>query len=488
MTAMSVILLTTFLTVGALLDKAGGLQTQKKLLNVTLGPDYDESIRPVKNVSSATDVYFAFWLKQLIDLDERKQILTTAAGIKMFWTDEHFVWNPDEHDSIKTLWVSSQRVWTPTLELWNNAGSESFMVDTTVSIHSEGKVYWDALVVLQSFCKIDFFFFPWDEQECTMEFGPWIMSSEYINMHVMIEEKIHLNPDINVGEFIVENVTLERKANDFEAGEFTVIVVKMHLWRQPLYYILNMIIPCLIIFSITLFGFILPPDSGEKVSLNVTILLSMSLFLGLSSSLMPPTSSKVPLIAQYNIFSMVLVTVSTIMTIYVLRIWHIGPGHKEVPAWIRKWILGYLVKVLCMEGRFVHVIPGDCKTYTQSSGYATIKKTQPRNGSLYENQKYEMKRVGSGEREHNEDQVWRHNQVDQGTHLLLKELKNISSSMKRLVEQKMEEEHEDDVSKEWKQVAIVTNRLFLWVYVILTVTTAAYFFVAYIARTTIHEW
>ena len=38
--------------------------------------------------------------------------------------------------------------------------------------------------------------------------------------------------------------------------------------RRTLYYFFNLIVPCLLIASMAVLGFTLPPDSGEKLSLG----------------------------------------------------------------------------------------------------------------------------------------------------------------------------------------------------------------------------
>uniref|UniRef100_A0A1B0DDW9 Neurotransmitter-gated ion-channel ligand-binding domain-containing protein n=1 Tax=Phlebotomus papatasi TaxID=29031 RepID=A0A1B0DDW9_PHLPP len=38
--------------------------------------------------------------------------------------------------------------------------------------------------------------------------------------------------------------------------------------RRTLYYFFNLIVPCVLIASMALLGFTLPPDSGEKLSLE----------------------------------------------------------------------------------------------------------------------------------------------------------------------------------------------------------------------------
>ena len=67
--------------------------------------------------------------------------------------------------------------------------------------------------------------------------------------------------------------------------------------RRPLYYLFNLLIPCMFLSLVALLTFFLPPESGEKVSLGVTVLLSLTVFLLLVAETMPPTST-VPIIGK----------------------------------------------------------------------------------------------------------------------------------------------------------------------------------------------
>ena len=42
--------------------------------------------------------------------------------------------------------------------------------------------------------------------------------------------------------------------------------------RRTIYYFFNLIVPCVLIASMAVLGFTLPPDSGEKLSLGEKIL------------------------------------------------------------------------------------------------------------------------------------------------------------------------------------------------------------------------
>ena len=65
-----------------------------------------------------------------------------------------------------------------------------------------------------------------------------------------------------------------------------------------------MILPCIILTLIGLLGFLVPVHSGEKASIGVTTLLSMTVFLMIITENMPPDSENLPMIGK-NIYLLV---------------------------------------------------------------------------------------------------------------------------------------------------------------------------------------
>lgn len=78
------------------------------------------------------------------------------------------------------------------------------------------------------------------------------------------------------------------------------VTVYVTMRRRILYYVLNIILPCLSLNLLSLLAFCLPPDAGEKVTLGITVLLSYSVFMLLVAENMPPTSEFVPLIGTLS--------------------------------------------------------------------------------------------------------------------------------------------------------------------------------------------
>ncbi|KAL2744329.1 neuronal acetylcholine receptor subunit alpha-7-like isoform X2 [Vespula maculifrons] len=119
--------------------------------------------------------------------------------------------------------------------------------------------------------------------------------------------------------------------------------------RRTLYYFFNLIVPCVLIASMAVLGFTLPPDSGEKLSLGVTILLSLTVFLNMVAETMPATSDAVPLLGTYFNCIMFMVASSVVSTILILNYHHRNADTHEMSEWVRILFLYWLPCLLRMS-------------------------------------------------------------------------------------------------------------------------------------------
>ena len=78
------------------------------------------------------------------------------------------------------------------------------------------------------------------------------------------------------GEWDIIQMTSIAKNNTRDGKNYSDLIITIHMERRPQFYFMNIIIPCVIIYCLTLFGFCLPPDSGEKVNMNVACYIVIS--------------------------------------------------------------------------------------------------------------------------------------------------------------------------------------------------------------------
>ncbi|XP_010072626.1 PREDICTED: neuronal acetylcholine receptor subunit alpha-10-like, partial [Pterocles gutturalis] len=173
-------------------------------------------------------------------------------------------------------------------------------METNVVLRSDGRITWDSPAITKSSCKVDVSYFPFDGQRCDLTFGSWTHNGNQIDLH-----------------------------NKLDTGDLRVL-----LRRRASFYIFNLLLPCIMVSFLAPLGFYLPADSGEKVSLGVTVLLALTVFQLLVAESMPPSES-VPLIGKYYIATMTMITASTTLTIFIMNVHHCGPGAQPVPPWAR---------------------------------------------------------------------------------------------------------------------------------------------------------
>ncbi|XP_067885063.1 neuronal acetylcholine receptor subunit alpha-7-like [Heterodontus francisci] len=160
------------------------------------------------------------------------------------------------------------------------------------------------------------------------------------------------------GEWDLVGVPGKRNEIRYECCEepYTDVTYTVMMRRRTLYYGLNLLIPCVLISGLALLVFLLPADSGEKISLGITVLLSLTVFMLLVAEIMPASSDSVPLIARYFASTMFIVGLSVVVTVLVLQFHHHDPHAGKMPKWVRVVLLNWCAWFLRMKK------PGEGKT------------------------------------------------------------------------------------------------------------------------------
>ena len=156
---------------------------------------------------------------------------------------------------------------------------------------------------------------------------------------------------IKNGEWHLVELSATKYLRNYSCCEYPYpeIYYKLRIRRRPLYYVFNMVFPCLLITLVAFLGFFLPPDSSEKVSIGITTLLSLTVFLTLVAESLPPTSEQLPLLGIYYFITIGIVSFSTFMAVVTLNINNKGNKGKRLPRLVKIIFFKYLARLLGTE-------------------------------------------------------------------------------------------------------------------------------------------
>uniref|UniRef100_A0A3Q3DUY2 Cholinergic receptor nicotinic alpha 2 subunit n=1 Tax=Hippocampus comes TaxID=109280 RepID=A0A3Q3DUY2_HIPCM len=300
---------------------------------------YNKWSRPVANISDVVIVKFGLGIANLPDA----RVLE--------WNDYKLRWRPSDYDNVTSIRVPSQLIWVPDIVLYNNADGEFAVTHMTKAhLFHTGAVRWVPPAIYKSSCSIDVTFFPFDQQNCKMKFGSWTYDKAKIDLE-RLEASVDLGNYWESGEWAIVNAvgTYNTKKYDCCHEIYPDITYLFIIRRLPLFYTINLIVPCLLISCLTVLVFYLPSDCGEKITLCISVLLSLTVFLLLITEIIPSTSLVIPLIGEYLLFTMIFVTLSIVVTVFVLNVHHRSPNTHKMPRWVRAAFLDLVPRWLFMR-------------------------------------------------------------------------------------------------------------------------------------------
>ncbi|KYN18047.1 Acetylcholine receptor subunit alpha-like 1 [Trachymyrmex cornetzi] len=438
---------------------------EAKRLYDDLLSNYNRLIRPVGNNSDRLTVKMGLRLSQLIDVNLKNQIMTTNVWVEQEWNDYKLKWNPDEYGGVDTLHVPSEHIWLPDIVLYNNAdGNYEVTIMTKAILNHTGRVTWKPPAIYKSFCEINVEYFPFDEQTCFMKFGSWTYDGYTVDLQHLLQtedsNKIDVGIDLTDYYISVEWDIIKVPAVRNEAfyicceEPYPDIVFYITLRRKTLFYTVNLIIPCVGISFLSVLVFYLPSDSGEKVSLSISILLSLTVFFLLLAEIIPPTSLTVPLLGKYLLFTMVMVTASVVVTIAVLNVNFRSPVTHRMSKWVRIVFIQVLPRFLLIKRPKKDDYDYDDEDDSKNKGGPG---------------------VGVGDIDDNASPGYAHEDVSPTFEKpLVREVEKTIDDARFIAQHARNKDKFESVEEDWKYVAMVLDRIFLWIFTLTCVLGTAF--------------
>lgn len=327
------------------------LTNEKRLIRDLLDHYQVKWGRPVNNMSEKVVVYFGINLVQLLDLDEKNQVLITNVYSVYQWNDKGLKWHPAHYGGLNKVRLPVNRIWTPDIVLYNYADTRlEEKREALAVVFDDGTVEWRPPSIFKSTCQIDIVKFPYDVQKCHMKFGSWTYGGDSIDIQFFNNRtEISLDEYTESNEWDIIEAPAIRNEKFYSCCKepFPDLTFYLLIKRRAGFYNYILVLPCVLLSCLTMVLFWLPPESPAKMVLGMNIFSSFFVLLLLLSKNVPSATSNIPLLGGYYCINMVMVATSTCACTVVVHIYFRGNG--RVPLVLRKIFLQFLAKMLCMQ-------------------------------------------------------------------------------------------------------------------------------------------
>ncbi|ESO92734.1 hypothetical protein LOTGIDRAFT_96296, partial [Lottia gigantea] len=256
-----------------------------KLINdLTDYTRYQPSQIPLQNNSYSLPIDAVISIGNYIEVHEETQSVLLDIWLQFKWDDFLMTWNSSNFGNISTVRLDIGQIWHPKIKINFGTEQESIVTDsnTQVQVSHDGTVFIHIIDSTSVRCFLDVAKFPFDKQSCEIYIVPLnAYKSEAYFRNVSTEIKI-----IGEGQWDI----LSHGYILGERSNIALLTFAFVIERRPSYYVSYVMLPIMATSLLNPVVFLIPADSGEKVSTAVTILLSYSVFLGVISEVLAKTS------------------------------------------------------------------------------------------------------------------------------------------------------------------------------------------------------
>uniref|UniRef100_A0A8C3VP19 Acetylcholine receptor subunit epsilon n=1 Tax=Catagonus wagneri TaxID=51154 RepID=A0A8C3VP19_9CETA len=341
-----------------LLGRGSGKNEELRLYH-HLFDNYDPARRPVREPKDTVTVSLKVTLTNLISLNEKEETLTTSVWIGIDWYDYRLNYSKADFGGIETLRVPSEHVWLPEIVLENNIdGQFGVAYEANVLVLEGGFVSWLPPAIYRSTCAVEVTYFPFDWQNCSLVFRSQTYSAEEVEFVFAVDDegetisKLEIDTEAYTenGEWAIDfcpGVIRRHDGGSPVSPGDSDITYTLIIRRKPLFYVINIIVPCVLISGLVLLAYFLPAQAGgQKCTVSINVLLAQTVFLFLIAQKIPETSLSVPLLGRYLIFVMVVATLIVMNCVIVLNVSLRTPATHTVSPRLRHVLLELLPQLL----------------------------------------------------------------------------------------------------------------------------------------------
>ncbi|XP_067670844.1 neuronal acetylcholine receptor subunit alpha-7-like [Haliotis asinina] len=299
-------------------------------------------VRPVKNSSDTITVSLELHLVSMSNFDEVTQTVTANGFFIVSWKDEFLTWNASEYGGVREITPDYGKVWRPYITVRNVVDRvQPLGLDFGVmTVTAEGNVTWAPGDTFKTFCQMDVTNFPLDEQECEYITFEWGSNLKEVDIKPT-SDSIGLSLFNSNSQWDITNTSSSRTVFQNSDRYFAFVTYHMTLKRKPSLAILTILLPVLVLGLVNVVVFLIPVESGEKVSFAITVLLSFTVSLSFVTGLLPQNGDSLPMFTIFLVGLFIMSSIYVFLTIWVVRVFHLDAAIRPVPSWMgrmtRSW-------------------------------------------------------------------------------------------------------------------------------------------------------
>ncbi|XP_052784334.1 neuronal acetylcholine receptor subunit beta-4-like [Mya arenaria] len=426
--------------------------------------DYNKMLRPILNQSATIEVYTGLDLVSIQEFNEVEERISYNGILYLAWTDELMTWNTSEYGDLNDFFIEVNEIWVPHMKNTNAVKKMDKLSQDwhSVKVQSNGFMFYTIGDIFTSSCAFNVKYYPWDQQICIFYFMPSSYEPSKIKLTPYYKQVLQTFY-FPSGSWDLVETKAESELDGY------IVRFDITIRRKPKFVIVNVVLPLMFLSVLNICVFLIPTESGERISYCLTVLLAIAVFLTLVGDSLPKNAEPMSYYSFYLLSVLVISATVTVFTILNLRMYY-ADQKNEVGTFWRK---------------FANIMECKCRLIKK---HANSNKNvhRPHNGDIIGGGKPVRKEVDGNAKVHNRsytcDSGNRPYIVHNAGYVLFKPEHNTDYAEQFRTRH---EEHLDDSEmapeRTWKDISVALDTvlvlLFLVVFIVDTVTFLAIIYI-----------
>ncbi|KAK6976634.1 neuronal acetylcholine receptor subunit beta-4, partial [Biomphalaria glabrata] len=282
--------------------------------------NYNPQIRPLIDQSHVLEVTVLFELVSIVEVNEVTQSFNCNGFLFFNWTDEILAWNKTDNvdNGIHPLPAD---IWRPRVILMNTLEKRDLFDDdkAPVFVLRNGTVIWVPGSLFPTSCQLNMTNYPFDQQTCHIKLVAMSHDERELQFRALYPYARNETYTLN-GEWDLLKTEVRTETFDASYVNLSSIQVLFVMKRRPTFFLLNILFPVVFLSFLNIFVFVIPAESGEKISYGITVLLAISVYMSTVSGMLPRASETLPYVIIYLFILLILSMITVICSIIIVQL------------------------------------------------------------------------------------------------------------------------------------------------------------------------